>query len=32
MIVEELNVSTEEARRLLLYFGSVKEAIEKYRG
>jgi N-acetylmuramic acid 6-phosphate etherase len=32
MIVEELNVSSEEARRLLLYFGSVKEAIEKYQG
>ena len=30
MIVEELNIQTEEARRLLLLHGSVKKVIENY--
>ena len=30
MIVEELNINREEAKRLLLLYGSVKKAIENY--
>jgi N-acetylmuramic acid 6-phosphate etherase len=31
MLVDELSLSPEDARRLLLYHGSVKKAIESYR-